>query len=171
MKWAKAQLGKHIQPCGTNGCKYNANLTENTSCSTPRPSPDKEDLRKGNLEDGHPLWNFYCMRFARTAYGAPAEYEKAENMYQALKRRGMINTSQDIPVGALIFWNWSTYGHIGIYSGNGRVIHTGVNPKLKQKGIRESPLTDITEVLDGYNRLGKGTSYLGWAHAPENWLL
>ena len=113
------------------------------------------------------------MRFVRTAYGAPADYAKAEDMYQTLSKSGEISTINEIPLGALIFWHWSVYGHIGIYLGDGNVIHTGVNPDRKKIGVRESPLTEITDVLDGYNHYEKGgarTSYLGWAHSPEKWL-
>lgn len=172
LEWAKNQIGKHIQPCGTPGCKYNYNQPGETICGTPNPRADDEDVKKENHEKYHPFWNFYCMRFARTAYAAPANYAKAEDMYQSLSRAGAINTSNDIPQGALVFWHWSTYGHIGIYTGDGKVIHTGVNPSKKKDGIRESPLTDITEVLNGYNQYeigGTRTSYLGWAYPPENW--
>lgn len=170
LMWAKAQLGKYVQPCNTTGCRYNLSQSGEMVCKTPNPSADADDIKKGDAEDGHPFWNFYCMRFARTAYGAPAKYPKAKDMYDALKGKGLISTDNNIPVGALVFWYWSTFGHIGIYTGNGKVIHTGVNPRLKKKGVRESPLGDITEVLDGYNHYQKPqTSYLGWAHAPENW--
>lgn len=74
-------------------------------------------------------------------------------------------------MGALVFWHWADYGHIGICTGDGKVIHTGVNPKLKRKGIRESPLEEITEVMNEYNKVGgRIPSYLGWAHPPETWL-
>ena len=171
LTWAKAQLGKYIQICRTKGCKYNPDHIGDTACKTPNPPPDNDDVKRGNLEEGHPFWNFYCMRFARTAYSAPAEYPKAENMYQGLKTSGVINTNTDIPPGALVFWHWDIYGHIGICTRNNQIIHTGVNPKLKQKGIRESSLSDITEVLDGYNHSKtQEKSYLGWAYPPESWL-
>ncbi len=171
LTWAKSQIGKYVQPCRTLGCKYNLDQSRSVACSTPQPAPDADDMKKGNQEDGHPLWNFYCMRFVRTAYSAPGEYPKAEDMFQALKQKGAISTNMDIPVGALVFWHWSTFGHVGIYSGNGNVIHTGVNPALKKKGIRESPIGDITDILNGYNHFeGIETSYVGWASAPNNWL-
>ena len=171
LAWAKNQIGKYVQPCRTIGCKYNPNQAGNIACKTPIPAPDKDDVKKNNIEDGHSLWNFYCMRFVRTSYGVQSEYPKAEDMYQALKQKGLISTDINIPVGALIFWHWSSFGHIGIYTGNGKVIHTGVNPKLNKKGIRESALGEITEVLNGYNIAeGQKTSYLGWAYPPENWL-
>ena len=171
LTWAKAQLGKYVQPCRTIGCKYNPNQVGDVACKTPNPAPDADDVKKDNAEDNHPFWNFYCMRFVRTAYGAPPDYPKAEDMYQTLKQKGLIKTDTNIPVGALIFWHWSIFGHVGIHGGNGKVIHTGVNPKLKKKGIRESQLEEITEVLNGYNIAeGRKTSYLGWAYPPESWL-
>ncbi len=172
LAWAKAQSGKYVQPCHTTGCKYNLNQTGgNAACKTPNPAPDADDIKKDNTEEGHSLWNFYCMRFVRTAYGAPSEYPKAEDMYQSLKKAGAITVDRNPPAGAIVFWHWSVYGHIGICVGEGKVIHTGVNPSLKKKGIRESLLTEITEVLDTYNHYQKPqTSYLGWAYPPESWL-
>lgn len=170
VSWAKAQLGKYIQPCATAGCKYNLNNSGTEACSSPSASPDSDDLTKGNAEDGHALWNFYCMRFVRSAYGAPGQYPKAEDMYQDLKRQNLINIDLSPAEGALVFWHWSIYGHIGIFS-NGKVIHTGVNPQLVRKGIRESLLTDVTEVMNTYvKKEGLDNSYLGWSLPPEPWL-
>jgi cell wall-associated NlpC family hydrolase len=141
------------------------------ACRTPNPSADSDDVEKENEENYHPFWNFYCMRFVRTAFKAPPVYPKAIDMYQALEKAGMIIKDTSPAVGAIVFWHWSAYGHVGIYSGDGKVIHTGVNPSLKKNGVRESPLSDITEVLDRYNHYQKPqTSYLGWAYAPESWL-
>mgnify|MGYP001614445014 CR=1 FL=1 len=169
LKWAKSELTKYIQPCSTKGCKYSRIQPGDVMCKTPNPTPDSDDIQKENCENGHPFWNFYCMRFVRTAFNAPAEYPKAEDMYQALRQKGAISTCQDIPLGALVFWHWSDYGHIGIYAGDNKVIHTGTKSALKKRGIRESLLQDITDVLDGYNRNSQ-TSYLGWAYPPKNWL-
>lgn len=171
LAWAKSQSGKYIQPCETVGCKYNSSQTGNTACNTPTFRADADDLKKGNHEDGHSLWNFYCMRFVRTAYGTPAQYEKAIDMYEALHAKGLVRSDSDIPAGALVFWYWSNFGHIGIHAGDGKVIHTGVNAKLKKKGIRESPLEDITEVLNPFSiSEERKTSYLGWTYPPETWL-
>ncbi len=171
LEWARGQIGHAVQPCKTPGCKYNYDQSGATPCSTPNPRADDDDIKKEHHADYHPFWNFYCMRFVRSTYGGPAEYAKAEDMYQALSKAGKISTSADIPSGALVFWFWSTYGHVGIYSDSGKVIHTGVNPTTKKDGIRESSLIDVTEVLDGYNHYqNPRTSYLGWANPPENWL-
>ena len=171
LEWARAQMGRYLQTCNTPGCKYNYEQPGTIVCSTPNPRADDDDIKKENNEEYHPFWNFYCMRFVRSTYKAPAEYAKAEDMYQALSKAGVIKTDPNIPPGAFVFWFWSTYGHIGIYSGDGKVIHTGVNPVTKKKGIRESLLTEVTEVLDGYNHYqSPRTSYLGWANPPENWL-
>lgn len=173
LEWAKNQIGRYVQPCGTPGCKYNYDQPGIDVCGTPNPSADDDDIKQENHENYHPFWNFYCMRFVRTSYSAPAEHAKAEDMYQSFSRDGAINTSADIPKGAIVFWHWSSYGHIGIYVGDGKVIHTGVNPSKKKIGIRESPLVEITEVLDRYNHYESDSarmSYLGWAYPPKNWL-
>lgn len=171
LEWAKAQIGRCVQTCNTPGCKYNYEQSGAAVCSTPNPRADDDDIKKENSEAYHPFWNFYCMRFVRSTYKAPAEYAKAHDMYEALSRSSAIKTDENIPLGALVFWFWSTYGHIGIYSDNGKVIHTGVNPVTKKNGIRESLITEVTEVLDGYNHYqSPRTSYLGWANPPEAWL-
>src|SRR3989344_103402 len=140
--WARAQMNKSVQVCKTPECKYNYAQAGIAPCSTPNPRADADDVKKENHENYHPFWNFYCMRFVRSAYGASSEYAKAHDMYEALSRTDRIHTDGDIPLGALIFWFWAEYGHIGIYSGDGKVIHTGVNPTTKKNGIRESPIKD-----------------------------
>jgi len=172
LKWARTQVGKSVQPCQTKGCKYNETNPGTAACATPNPAPDTDDKAKGRVENGHPLWHFYCMRFVRMAYDASAQYPSAKSMYDALKQKGEIKTGKEIPSGALVFWQWAEYGHVGIYtnSPSGQVIHTGVNPNLIKNGVRTSSLSDITEVLDGYNKQPKsGKSYLGWACPPKDW--
>ncbi len=171
LKWANAQVGKYIQSCSTSGCKYNAISPGSSPCTTPNPGPDADDKKIGNLKDGHAVWNFYCLRFVRSAYRGPSgEYEKANDMYLALKQKGEMKTDKNIPRGALVFWPWEKFGHIGICVEGDKVIHTGVNPKTKENGIRVSSLADITEVMDGYNKYpNTGKSYLGWAYPPANW--
>ncbi len=169
--FAKSEIGKYVQPCDTEGCKYNRKNNGNSACNNPTFKPDNEDLEAGNFEGSHAIWNFYCMRFVRTAFGAPANYKKAEDMYQALKKDNLVKNDKNVPVGAIVFWHWSKYGHIGICSAENKVIHTGVNPALKKKGIRESLINDVTEVLNTYvAKEGVRNSYLGWAYPPDTWL-
>lgn len=158
--WAKVQLGREVQPCGTNDCVHSPAHPGEKACATPDPKPEEgADISA----DGHLRWYGYCARFVRMAYNQKAKYSSASELYEAVK--DSVGTSSDIPVGALVFWKWKTDGHVGIYVGDGSVIHTGANARTKEKGIRSSPLTDITEVL------GKG-SYLGWVDPttePLNW--
>jgi len=161
--WAHSQIGRPVQPCVTVGCKYFYEQPGEIPCTTPDPAADPDEVGKGNHDSLHPLWHFYCMRFVRTSYEMPPEYEKAENMCQAMIKNGWLKTEESIPVGALVFWHWTTFGHIGIYSGDGKVVHTGVKASLKMNGVRESLLQDITDVLGE-------ESYAGWAYPPENWL-
>ena len=66
-------------------------------------------------------------------------------------------------------FRWDKYGHVGIYSEGNKIIHTGLN--RKELGVRKSPLQDITDVLDSYNKdKNQQTSYLGWAYPPKHWL-
>jgi len=158
LTWVKNQTGERIQHCNTDNCKYNSNKAGSVTCSNPDPEAEAGDIVKGKHEARHPLWIFYCMRFVRTAYGMPAEYPKAIDMYKALKQSNLVKTDTNIPEGAIVFWYWDKYGHIGIYVGNNNVIHTGLN--RGEIGIRESPLQDITDKL----------KYLGWAYPPDHWL-
>lgn len=167
--WARNQMSSYIQPCDTKGCKRNQNDMGNISCKTPTYPADDQDKKKNNHEDGHAIWHFYCMRFVRMAYGAPGGYPSAKNMHDVLNKIGKISKEDIIPTGSLVFWYWSTYGHVGIYSDEGKVIHTGVN--RKRVGVRESLLEDITDVMNSYNKnKTRETTYLGWAYPPGHWL-
>ncbi len=175
VEWSRTQLRKDAQPCGTQGCKYNSKAPGAHACNTPDPRPDAEDIQADRVkDDGHLYWYFYCARFVRMAYGQPARYASADAIRNALGKA--VKDTEEIPAGALVIWTWKGQGHVGIYVGDGMVIHTGVNPNLRKAGVRESPLSDITELLDGYNGYAPGagqSSYAGWfdpTEAPLGWL-
>jgi cell wall-associated NlpC family hydrolase len=118
--------------------------------------------------DGETPWYFWCARFVANCYGAEhAGVDTAYDIYQQMAEGGVLSKGDNIPEGALVFWDWrgtqhdQRYGHVGIYLGNGSVIHTGVDESSRNDGVRRDSIPDITEAL--------GTdSYLGWA-APFSW--
>lgn len=151
---AYLQLGESFQPCKTNGCKFNPQDQGKSACNNPNPAPELEDLELGIVEEGHPLWHLYCMRFARTAYDMPAR-GSAQATYNFFDKKGEINKDTKISIGAFVFWRWKKYGHVGIHLGDKKIIHTGLSSREKKKGIRIETLEEIMGKLSEKN-------YLGW---------
>lgn len=169
LSWAEKQIGKSIQHCNIPKCKYNSYNSGESPCPTPNPAPETSDILKLNTKDKHPYWILYCMRFVRTAYNMPAQYSKAINMYDSLNSKDLIKKDKEIPKGAVVFWYWKEFGHVGIHTENNQIIHTGLN--RKELGIRKSPLQDITDVLNNsIDKTEMETSYLGWTYPPKEWL-
>lgn len=159
--WAISMKGKVFQPCETPGCLYNYDPKQKgkEACKNPTREADRDDIKRGNHKDRHPYWFFYCGRFAQHAYDLRGK-DSARVMYNELKRKGVVNNNSNVPVGAFIFWDLSKHGHVGICSGNEKVIHTGLKETLREEGVREDPISEISE-----------KKYLGWAYPPEDWLV
>jgi len=83
---------------------------------------------------------------------------------ETLTKQGKFYSSDNCynpPRGALIFFSctrdYTDYGHIGIYLGNGKVVHAyGKTVKIKKL-----PEIEQLRYID---------SYIGWAYPPMNWL-
>lgn len=158
LEWARDRMGDFVQPCDTSGCLYNPNQRGGEACQT--PERDEKEIKKGNHKDFHCIWLFWCARFVQNAFGIQQQRENsAIDIYHKLRRQGLVNESNDVPEGALVFWDLTKYGHVGICSGNGNIIHTGTKKHLKEEGIREDPISQISK-----------KRYLGWAHVPTDWL-
>jgi hypothetical protein len=118
--------------------------------------------------DGRTRWFGWCLRFVANAYGAPrAGYEWASRLFDALQVSRLVKLTGT--PGDLVFWDWSplrgmtkNWGHVGIYVGNGRVIHA---PLRKGAGVHEDSISNISR------RLGQSgqTRFLGFAPAPQDW--
>lgn len=67
-----------------------------------------------------------CLKHAREAYGVAARYAYARQAWQATKHRHPQTTLAGVPVGALLWMDssWSKYGHVAIYTGNGKMATT-----------------------------------------------
>lgn len=97
-------------------------------------------------------WRRWCLAFVARAYGYDAAgYHTALDMYRAMKARGLISTSKDIPAGALVFFtSSSSAGHVALYAGNG---------KAYSNDYVRSGCIDLTPM----SAMGSGGRYLGWS--------
>lgn len=100
------------------------------------------------------MWSGWCERFVEIAYGTTGRYPSAIADYNAQRAAGRISTSMNPPAGALVFYNLSSYGHVGVSIGGGQVISTkGINT---WEPVRQHGVTDLS-------------GYLGWSYAPMAW--
>ncbi len=110
-------------------------------------------------------WSQWCARFVANAYGAPgAGADSANQLWKKLQDQGRAH-SREKPTkrGSLVFWTWKEQGHVGIWIGDGWVIHAG--------GTYAQPVRrDKLENIGKLSVMREGNSeYLGWAAPPENW--
>ncbi|MBP9989135.1 MAG: InlB B-repeat-containing protein, partial [Ruminococcus sp.] len=78
-----------------------------------------------NIADNNPhKYDTYCLKFCCDcyAYAGYSSYD-ADSAYEAGTLWIESTSSEDIPVGAMVFfgYQWSAYGHVGIYAGNGKM--------------------------------------------------
>lgn len=108
-------------------------------------SPCTSHLPGGN-------WRRWCLAFTAYAYGrSSAGYHTAMDMYRAMKSKGLINTSKQIPAGALVFFtSSSSAGHVALYNGGG---------KAWSNDYVRSGCIDLTPM----SQMGAGGRYLGWS--------
>lgn len=73
---------------------------------------------------GSPAFNGYCQRFVKYCFQAAGiTGDNTASAYGACEK-WLVSTSRDnIPVGAVMYFNSSAYGHSAIYLGNNRFIH------------------------------------------------
>lgn len=101
------------------------------------------------------MWSGWCEAFAEIAFGTRYRYGSAIANYNAQRAAGRIRTDTNPPQGALVFYSWGSYGHVGVALGGGQVISTqGYSTPLP---VRQHSVTGI------------GLPYLGWAYAPADW--
>ena len=114
-----------------------ARISRNSACSN--------EVRGGT-------WQRQCLEFVARAYGyASSGTPTAKAQYRLMKNKGLINTSKDIPAGALVFFDSSDpAGHVAIYAGNGKAFS---NDYIRPGCIDLTPMT----------KLGAGGQFLGWS--------
>ncbi|GAB3810278.1 CHAP domain-containing protein [Kribbella italica] len=95
---------------------------------------------------GSTAYQGYCEKAVENAYGTTGIYASAIANWNAAVNRGAAHRGdRNPPKGALVFWNISAYGHVGIATGDGKFWATSVNGKI------------------GKATLPYFSNYLGWA--------
>jgi hypothetical protein len=96
--------------------------------------------------NGSTAYQGYCEKAVENAYGRTGIYASAKANWNDAVRRGAAHRGDlNPPRGALVFWNISAYGHVGLAVGDGTFWATSVNGRI------------------GKARLPYFSSYLGWA--------
>jgi hypothetical protein len=99
--------------------------------------------REGSTEqDG------YCERAVRLAWNRATHHASAIDHWNS--GDGARHTSGNPPRGAFVFWNISSFGHVGLSDGNGGVWATSVNGRI------------------GHVNRGYFANYLGWKPGNSN---
>lgn len=96
--------------------------------------------------NGSTAYQGYCEKAVENAYGTTGIYASAIANWNDAVRRGAAHKGDlNPPKGALVFWNISAYGHVGLATGDGNFWATSVNARI------------------GKAKLPYFSSYLGWA--------
>ena len=99
--------------------------------------------RRGSTEhDG------YCERAVRLAWNRSTHHASAIAHWNSSD--GARHTGNNPPRGAFVFWNISSYGHVGLSDGNGGVWATSVNGRI------------------GHVSINYFANYLGWKPGNSN---
>lgn len=96
-------------------------------------------------------WKNWCLAFVSDAYKSSGVYlSRSYSTAQQAANVMVTNTDRNPPRGALVFYRWNGYGHVGISLGNGQIIHADYN------GIKVTGL-DLA-----------GRTYIGWGAWGSN---
>lgn len=111
-------------------------------------------IAKGKSLLGSHSYDNLCQRFVRVCYEAAGIYGSAASAREACNKWKQSSSKTDIPVGAAVYFFNSSDGHVGIYLGNGEMIHA-----WGSKGVITSPI-DICSNYQGWGWQG-GTKPTG----------
>jgi hypothetical protein len=101
------------------------------------------------------MWSGWSEQFVERAYGTESRFSSARDAFNAQRAAGRVHDDANPPAGALVYYRWTSYGHVGISIGGGQVISTqGVSTPLP---VRQHAIKGIS------------LEYLGWAAAPPDW--
>ena len=93
-------------------------------------------INRGRSLIGSHEFDGYCQRFVRICYEAAGIYGWAESATLAGNYWMVSNSRYDIPIGAALYFTGnSEFGHVGIYTGNGCMLHA-------LNGVREEKISD-----------------------------
>ena len=96
--------------------------------------------------NGSTAYQGYCEKAVENSYGRTGVYASAIANWNDAVRRGAAHRGDlNPPKGALVFWNISAYGHVGVAKGDGTFWATSVSGAI---GTRALPYF---------------SNYLGWA--------
>ncbi|HEY3511574.1 MAG TPA: CHAP domain-containing protein [Kribbella sp.] len=96
--------------------------------------------------NGSTAYQGYCEKAVENAYGTTGVYASAIANWNDAVRRGAAHKGDlNPPKGALVFWNISSYGHVGVATGDGNFWATSVSGAI------------------GKRALPYFSNYLGWA--------
>ncbi|MBI3182322.1 MAG: peptidoglycan-binding protein [Myxococcales bacterium] len=105
-----------------------------------------------NPMDPSGSWHYWCLGLVNRAYQAAGNDRamlhkpRAIDSYYAYKNAGLVQSGGNPPRGALVFFSWGDYGHIGISLGDGTYIGT----------LTSGPQTGVRPI--------QASTYLGWAY-------
>jgi len=97
-------------------------------------------------------WRRRCLEFVARAYGyASSGTPTARAQYELMQSRGLVNTSKQIPAGALVYFDSSDPAdHVAIYAGNGKAFS---NDYVRPGCIDLTPMSSLSA----------GGRFLGWS--------
>ena len=98
--------------------------------------------------NGSSAYEGYCERAVRLAWDRATHHASAIDHWRSSD--GVRHTTGTPPRGAFVFWNISSYGHVGLADGNGGVWATSVGGHI------------------GHVRQGYFANYLGWKRGNSN---
>lgn len=132
-------------------------------------------------QTGKADWSGYCLKFVANAFGqASSGWASPREAKEKLGERFYPSTNcWNPPRGSLVFFSasgkwcdasygcidFADYGHIGIYLGQGKVIHA--YGTVKVQSIREIEGLTGTDKQGNKHEIG---SWIGWAYPPPEWL-
>ncbi|TWD74993.1 hypothetical protein FB561_6428 [Kribbella amoyensis] len=118
-----------------------------TAVSTYGPQSRADDaIAWFAARNGSTSYQGYCEKAVENAYGKTGIYASAIANWNDAVRRGAAHKGDlNPPKGALVFWNISSYGHVGLATGDGSFWATSVNGRI------------------GKAKLPYFANYLGWA--------
>lgn len=97
---------------------------------------------------GSKAYSGYCQKFVRVCFESAGIYGSASSAIAAWNQWKQSTSKTNIPVGACVYFKTSSqYGHVGIYIGNGQVIHAVSTVKTES----------LTSMCSKY-------TYLGWGY-------
>jgi hypothetical protein len=100
---------------------------------------------------GH-AWSGWCEEFAEQAEGFPQTFPTALSQYTWQRDHGRIHTDTNPPVGAVVFWDGGSAGHVAISIGGGQAVGTYGNVG-QRLAVRQYPVVGFLT-----------NNYLGWAN-------